>query len=231
MATTAERIAQVRARIDQACLDAGRAPDSVRLLAASKTQPAKVVAEALAAGQTLLGENRAQSLRDKAPLLAAHNPAPDWHFIGRLQKNKIKYVLPWASLIHTVDSLGLAEAIASRAAKASRPIGLLVQVNIGRDPAKSGVEPEQALELCRAIHELPSVELRGLMTMPPATEEPEGARPFFAHLAQLAAQGRAEGLPTHELSMGMSADFAQAVAEGSTIIRIGTAIFGARQYT
>jgi len=221
----AQNIAQIQAAIRAACIDAGRPADSVRLLAASKTQPAEIVREALDAGQTLLGENRAQSLRDKAPLLAAHSPPPQWHFIGRLQKNKVKYVVPWATLIHTVDSLALAQEIAKRA---SRPIGVLIQVNTGDDPAKGGVCTDDALALCQQVHELPGVELRGLMTMPPITSDPAAAAPFFRTLSDIAAQGRDRGLPTDELSMGMTADFPVAIANGATIIRVGTAIFGAR---
>ena len=219
------RIKAVRRGIDEACIGAGRAPSSVRLLAASKTQPADVIREALSAGHTLLGENRAQSLRDKAPVLASHDPSPEWHFIGRLQKNKIKYVVPWATLIHTVDSLALAQAIAQRS---PHPIGVLVQVNVGDDPAKGGVSSTDALQLCEQIDTLTGIELRGLMTMPPATQSPQEASPFFQALADLAARGRDKGLPTHELSMGMTSDFPYAVAEGATIIRVGTAIFGPR---
>ncbi len=223
--TIADRIADVRRRIDASCVAAGRAPDSVQLLAASKTQSPEIIRQALDAGQILLGENRAQSLRDKAPLLAAHDPAPVWHFIGRLQKNKVKYVVPWATLVHTVDSLPLAEEIAKRA---SSPIGVLVQVNTGDDPAKGGVSTSGAMDLCRQIHDLPGLSLRGLMTMPPLTENPADAGPCFQALADLAARARADGLPAEELSMGMTGDFAVAVAHGATIIRVGTAIFGAR---
>ena len=224
--TIAHRIAEVRSRIDLACTEAGRDPASVRLLAASKTQPPQRVREALEAGQILLGENRAQSLRDKAPELAAHQPAPQWHFIGRLQKNKVKYVVPWATLIHTVDSLALAQAISERA---SHEIGVLVQVNTGDDPAKGGVSTSDALRLCEHIHALPGIALKGLMTMPPITETPAQAAPFFQTLFHLAEQARKEGLPVHELSMGMTADFPVAIANGATIIRVGTAIFGARE--
>ncbi len=220
----ADHIADVRSRIDASCMAAGRAPETVQLLAASKTQSPEIIRQALDAGQTLLGENRAQSLRDKAPLLAAHDPAPVWHFIGRLQKNKVKYVVPWATLIHTVDSLPLAEEIAKRA---SSPIGVLVQVNTGDDPAKGGISTSGALDLCRQIHDLPGLSLRGLMTMPPLTEDPADAAPCFQALAFLAARARADGLPAEELSMGMTGDFPVAVAHGATIIRVGTAIFGA----
>jgi len=221
----AEQVAQVRADVAAACLAAGRDPGATRVLAAAKTMPLDRIRAALDAGQTLLGENRAQDLRDKAPHLAAHDPAPEWHFIGRLQRNKVKYVVRWATLIHTVDSLALAEAIASRA---PGPIGVLVQVNTGNDVAKGGAAPEQVLDLAATIHDLDGVDLRGLMTLPPWADDPTETLEHFQTLADLAAQGRANGLPLTELSMGMSRDFKQAIAAGSTIVRIGTAIFGAR---
>jgi pyridoxal phosphate enzyme (YggS family) len=219
------RVRALQEKIAAAAVAAGRDPASVALLAASKTQSVEAIQEALVAGQTLLGENRAQSLRDKAPRLASHSPAPSWHFIGRLQKNKIKYVVPWARLIHTVDSLALAQAIG---AKTSEPIGVLIQVNTGNDPAKGGVAPSTVLTLAEEINQVKGVHLRGLMTIPPFTDDPDQATPFFEELAALAEAGRARGLPLHELSMGMSGDFHQAIAAGSTIVRIGTAIFGAR---
>jgi len=220
-----QRILGVRSRIDAACREAGRDPATVRLLAASKTQVPAVIQEALDSGHTLFGENRAQSMRDKAPLLAAHVPTPEWHFIGRLQKNKVKYVVPWATLIHTVDSLSLAEEIAKRA---HQPVGVLVQVNTGDDPAKGGVSTADALHLCEQIHALPGIDLKGLMTMPPMTDDAGGAGQYFQILADLAEEARNKGLPAHELSMGMTADFPVAIAHGATIIRVGTAIFGPR---
>ena len=132
----ADRIARVHAEVAQAAVDAGRDPASVAVLGACKTKPCQsLIREAIDAGQVLLGENRAQSLRDKAPLLASH-PSPDWHFIGRLQKNKVKYVVPWVSMIHTIDNLALAEAISARA---PGPIGVLIQVNTGEDAAEKAV--------------------------------------------------------------------------------------------
>ena len=171
------------------------------------------------------GESRAQELRDKAPALAAHLHPPQWHFIGRLQRNKVKYVVRWASLIHTVDTIALATEIATRA---PRPIGVLVQVNTGTDPAKGGVAPDQALTLCQQIDALDNIELCGLMTLPPWTDDPDGASPFFATLGRLAEAGRQHELPLHTLSMGMSRDFEGAIAHGATIIRLGTALFGPR---
>ena len=218
-------IASVHAEVAQAAIDAGRDPASVSILAATKTQPVDKLLAALRAGQTLMAENRAQELRDKAPLLASHDPAPQWHFIGRLQKNKIKYVVPWASLIHTIDSLALAMAIS---AKAPGPIGVLIQVNTGGDTAKGGVLPATALDLAKSIDQLDKLTVRGFMTMPPMTDDPEGCAPFFSAVADLGARGQAAGLQTDILSMGMSRDHKVAIRCGSTLVRIGTGIFGSR---
>lgn len=199
-----------------------RLPPSVTLIAVSKTRPAEAVREALAVGQVHFGENYAQELRDKADEVGK---GPIWHFIGSLQRNKVKYVVGRASLIHDVDSFALAEEIGKRSGH--RPTGILVGVNMG-ESQKSGVAPAEALDLCKAVMALPGVQLRGLMTIPPATDDPEGATPFFAELADLAARGRAAGLPLTELSMGMSHDWPVALRHGATMIRVGTAIFGAR---
>jgi len=221
----ADRIEQVHRDVAQAAIDCGREPSEVRVLGACKTKPVDLIREALAAGQTLLAENRAQEMRDKAPLLAAHTPPPEWHFIGRLQKNKVKYVVPWVQVIHTIDSFALAEAISKRA---PNNIGVLIQVNTGDDINKGGVQVSDALDLAKQIEQLDSLTVRGFMTVPPMTEDPEDCAPFFAEVADLARRGRADGLLTDTLSMGMSRDYRVAVREGSTIVRIGTAIFGAR---
>jgi len=224
--TIAERIQRVHADVAAACQAAGRDPSEVRILGACKTKPVELIRDALVAGQTLLAENRAQALRDKAPLLAAHSPPPEWHFIGRLQKNKIKYVVPWAQIIHTVDSLALAQAISSRAPNS---IGVLVQVNTGEDANKGGVHPGNALDVAKEIERLDNLTVRGFMTLPPMTEDPEDCAPYFAEVAALAKHGQADGLQTDILSMGMSRDYRVAIREGSTMVRIGTAIFGARE--
>ncbi len=221
----ADRIEQVQRDVAQAAIDCGRDPSEVRVLGACKTKPVDLIREALAAGQTLIAENRAQEMRDKAPLLAAHTPPPEWHFIGRLQKNKVKYVVPWVQVIHTVDSLALAEAVSKRA---PNNIGVLIQVNTGDDTNKGGVQVSDALDLAKQIEQLDSLTVRGFMTVPPMTDDPEDCAPFFAEVADLARRGRADGLLTNTLSMGMSRDYRVAVREGSTIVRIGTAIFGAR---
>ena len=235
-----QRLRAVQDRVEAACRAAGRDPGSVRLLAATKTRTVEEIAQVVKAGQSLLGENRAQELRDKVEPLAAAlppgQPVPEWHFIGPLQRNKIKYVVGRARLVHAVDSLKLAQELsqAASALPADRdppggpPLGVLVEVNVGGEASKAGVPPDQALALCEEIARLPGLALRGLMTIPPETEDMAQARAWFRVLAELAAQGRARGLPLQELSMGMSGDLEAAIAEGATIVRVGTAIFGPR---
>jgi pyridoxal phosphate enzyme (YggS family) len=213
-----ENLINVGAQIDAAARSAGRDPTAITLVAVSKTVPAERVREALRAGHTLFGENYAQELRDKAraPELAGAR----WHFLGPLQRNKVKYVVGVAELIHSVDSPSLLDEIAARADKLGVVQRCLVQVNVGREPQKSGCAPEALPALLRAFAERPSVRCEGLMCIPPDGVPP---RPFFDNLAKLAA---AERLGT--LSMGMSSDFVEAIAAGATIVRVGTAIFGER---
>jgi pyridoxal phosphate enzyme (YggS family) len=211
-----ENLDNVRQNIAAAARAAGRDPTAVTLLAISKTVPAERVREALAAGQALFGENYAQELRDKARQVEGAR----WHFVGPLQRNKVKYVVGVAELIHTVDSPSLLDEIAARADRLGMVQRCLVQVNIGREPQKRGCVPEEVPALVQAFAARPSVRCEGLMCIPP---EGVPARPFFDNLAELAA---GEQLGT--LSMGMSGDFAEAIAAGATIVRIGTAIFGAR---
>lgn len=197
-------------------------PPGVRLVAVSKTRPAADVRTAMAAGQRIFGENYAQELRDKAEEVG---PGPEWHFIGSLQRNKVKYVVGRAALVHDVDSLALAEEIGKRSGPT--PTAILVGVNMG-EAQKSGVPREQVLDFAKSLSGVAGITLRGLMTIPPPNEDPEAAAPFFAELADLAARGRAAGLPLTELSMGMSHDWPVAVRHGATLVRVGSAIFGAR---
>jgi hypothetical protein len=221
----AEQLQQVRERIAAACARAGRDAGEVVLVAVTKTHPAEIVREALAAGQLDFGENYVQELVAKHD---AVGEGPRWHYIGHLQRNKVKHVAPWVHLIHTVDALPLAEEIDKRAAAYERHIGVLVQVNVAGEEQKSGCAPDVVAGLLRAASALPHLELRGLMTMPPFWPA-EQVRPFFRALRELRERLRGEtGLPLPELSMGMSADFEVAVEEGATMVRVGTAIFGAR---
>jgi hypothetical protein len=219
----AENLDRVRATLTAASVAAGRPTGAVRLVAVSKLRPAADVLEAAAAGQVDFGENYAQELRDKADAISL---PVRWHFIGALQRNKVKYIVGRATLVHDVDNLALAEEIGRRSGATAT--GILLGVNIGEEPQKSGVLPKAALALARAVSVVPGITLRGLMCIPPAVDEPEAAAPFFAALADLAARGRAEGLPLDELSMGMSHDYPVAIRHGATLVRVGTAIFGAR---
>lgn len=221
----AEGLARVRGGIAEACAAAGRDPSEVHLVAVSKTHPPDAIRAAYAAGQRNFGENYAQELRDKARALA---DLPDlrWHFVGRIQSNKAKYIAPVAVRVHALDSIEHARALVDRAE--GREVTCLVAVNVADEDTKSGVLPADALDLCRALHALPGIALAGLMTMPPPTDDPEDAAPFFARLADLAARGRAQGLPLTELSMGMTGDYPVAIRHGATWVRIGTAIFGPR---
>ena len=205
----------LRARIDAAARRAGRDPGNVLLLGASKTVPAPVLATTLAAGLVDYGENRAQELLAKAVELDDAMPAPRWHFLGRLQRNKVAALAPRVTLWHSVDRLEVGAAIARRAPGAR----ILVEVNLAREDQKGGCDPDALSGLADELRAL-ELQVAGLMTVPPADRDP---RPFFAEL-----RARAERLGVGELSMGMSGDFEVAVEEGATIVRVGRALFGAR---
>ncbi|MBK5274663.1 MAG: YggS family pyridoxal phosphate-dependent enzyme [Desulfuromonadales bacterium] len=218
----------IRDRIASAALAGGREPASVRLVAVSKTRPAEDVREALRAGQTVFGENYVQELVEKA---AGIQEAVEWHFIGHMQSNKVKQIAGLVSMIHSVDRLSLAEEISRQWGKLGCCCDILIQVNISGEATKSGTSEAEALQLVRAVAQLPNVRVQGLMTMPPFFDDPEAARPFFAELLHLSQLIEAEGVPgveMRELSMGMSGDFEAAIQEGATLVRIGTSIFGTR---
>jgi len=229
MPSVAENLARVRERIAAAAQQAGRDPAEITLVAVSKTQPAEAVEEALAAGATDLGENYAQELRDKYALIGGR---ARWHFIGHPQTNKLRYLVPQCVLIHSVDSERLAAEVNQRAARLGHRQAVLLEVNLSGEESKFGLSPEAALGLAPEVAAMPAVELRGLMTMPPLAPEAEAARPYYVALRRLAERLREAGLPaeaTRELSMGMTADLEVAIAEGATLVRVGTAIFGARR--
>lgn len=225
--TVAERLARVRARIAAAEANAGRPPGSVTLVAVSKTFSAGAAIEAVAAGAADLGENRAQELRDKS---AALGPGRDvrWHFVGHLQTNKVRVVVGTASLIHSVDRFGLAEAIGRRAVQLGMSQEVLIQVALAGEAAKQGIEPGRAVALAEEVAGIEGVTVRGLMTIPPIPQDPEDSRPFYGQLAELSEilQGVLPGAA--ELSMGMTRDFEVAIEEGATLVRVGEAIFGPR---
>jgi pyridoxal phosphate enzyme (YggS family) len=208
-----EGLARVRERIAAACARAGRPEASVTLIAVSKTKPLELIREAVAAGQRSFGENYAQEFREKV----GDEPGLDWHFIGALQTNKVKYVAGKAALVHTCDRLSLAQELSKRAGKEQR---VLLEINIGREPQKAGVLPEDALELLEQVRALSKLKCDGLMCIPPAEGDP---RVHFRALRELGGR-----LGLRELSMGMSADYEAAIEEGATVVRVGTAIFGSR---
>jgi hypothetical protein len=220
----AARLEEVRARIAEAAARAGR-PGAVRLLAVSKNKPAEAIRAAYAAGQREFGENYAQELAQKAEALRDLDGIV-WHFIGRLQRNKARQVAAIARVVHTVDRVELATELGKRAPAGVR-LRVLVEVNVSGETSKGGCAPGELGAVLAAIHAAPSLEAAGLMTIPPDTEDPGEARPFFAALRALRdAHGGAAALP--ELSMGMTHDHVVAIEEGATLVRIGTAIFGAR---
>jgi len=209
-------LSRVRERIAAACSRAGRDPASVRLIAVSKTKPIEMLREAVAAGQTIFGENYAQELREKAAALAG----VEWHFIGALQTNKARLVVGRAALIHTCDRLALARELSKRAKAVGLVQRVLLEVNVGREAQKAGVLPEDVPALLEQVRALPALACEGLMCIPPSQRDP---RPSFRLLRQL---GTACGLS--QLSMGMSADYEAAIEDGATLVRVGTSIFGER---
>jgi pyridoxal phosphate enzyme (YggS family) len=220
-------LARVRARIAEAERAAGRAPGAARLVAVSKRMTADDVRAALAAGQVDLGESYGQELRDKRQALAGEPVPPRWHFIGPLQANKVKYVAGHVALVHSVDSVELLEELERRGADQA----CLVQVNVAGEAQKRGVAPAALPALLDRFATLAHLRCEGLMTVPPLTEDPALARPHFAALRALRDREAATARPNvdlRELSMGMSHDLEVAVAEGATLVRVGTAIFGAR---
>lgn len=217
------RLAVIETRIQQACQLSGRSRDAVRLVAVSKTRTLPELEAALASGVVDLGENYAQELRDKAGALG---DVARWHYIGSLQRNKVKYVAPVTHLFHAFSDIRLADEFAKRR---ETPMPVLIAVNTGGEASKSGVPVEEALGLAQQVDQHPGVELKGLMTIPPFQADPADVAPYFKTLADLAAEGRRQGLPLTELSMGMSHDFEVAIAHGATLVRVGTALFGPRE--
>jgi PLP dependent protein len=218
----AGRLADVRARIAAAARRAGRDPDEVRLLAISKFQPVTAVRAAVAAGQMDFGENRAQELAAKLDQAPA---GVRWHFVGRLQRNKVKQVVGRVELIHSVDRVTVAEAIATHVAGRDLPQRVLVQVDVAGEPQKGGCAPEDLPALLERTRQLDGIAVTGLMTIPPVDADPAA---MFERLRALRAHHLSTFPELIELSMGMSADIEAAVAHGATIVRVGTAIFGPR---
>lgn len=225
-----ENLKKVQERIKAACQRSGRKTSDVTLIAVSKTKPEEDIMALYETGQRDFGENYIQELRKK------HDDLPKdirWHMIGHLQRNKVKYIAEYVSLIHSVDSLLLAQTIEKEAVKHDRVIPILIEVNVAREESKFGVSIEDAPKLADQIADLPHVRVEGFMTSAPFVEDPEEDRPFFRSLRQLSVDMNSKNynnVNVNVLSMGMTNDFEVAVEEGSTMVRVGTAIFGERNY-
>jgi pyridoxal phosphate enzyme (YggS family) len=228
MTTIATQLQTVRARIAAACLAAGRDPQAVRLLAVSKTFGPDAVAEAYAAGQTAFGENYIQEAVEKMAALS-HLPL-EWHCIGPIQSNKTRLVAQHFAWAHTVDRLKIAQRLSEQRPPELAPLQVCIQVNVDGGPTKSGVVPADALALAREVAALPRLRLRGLMCIPEPAPDFEAARAVFMRAKALFDQANEAGLQLDTLSMGMTADLEAAVHAGSTLVRVGTAIFGGRSY-
>jgi len=227
MSDIAANLQAVIARIETAARQAGRDPAGVRLLAVSKTWPATDVQAAITAGQRAFGENYVQEGVDKIAALAGQGL--EWHFIGPLQSNKTRPVAEHFDWVHSIERLKIAQRLAEQRPASLPPLNVCVQVNVSGETSKSGCEPSQAPALCHAVATLPGLRLRGLMAIPAPAEDFAAQRAPFAALRKLYEQLQGEGLALDTLSMGMSHDLAAAVAEGATLVRIGTAIFGERK--
>jgi len=219
----------IRDRINLVANRAGRKPEEIKLIAVSKKKPTSAIREAARASQLIFSENYLQDAKGKIEELNDLNLT--WHFIGHLQSNKAKIAASLFDMVETVDRLKIAKAINRHAGDLGKTIDILVQVNTSREEQKSGVLPENCEELLAAIKPLPNLRLKGLMTIPPFTPDPEDSRPYFQQLAQLAHQMAAyfHEQNNNELSMGMTRDFTIAIEEGATMVRVGTAIFGTRE--
>ena len=232
MSTIAENVARIREKMAEAAKQAGRDPESIRLCAATKMNDAAAVREAIAAGVDCCGENRVQEIQEKRPQ-GAYEGKP-LHFIGHLQTNKVKYIVGVVDLIESVDRLELLECIEKQAAKIGVTQDILFEINIGAEESKSGVGPDDLWPLLDAAAAKTHIKVRGLMAIPPADADDTATRRFFAEMRELLAKAAARGYENARmniLSMGMSHDYAAAIAEGATIVRVGTAIYGARDYS
>lgn len=227
----AENYRMVDKKVQEACARAGRDRNEVTLIAVSKTKPVAMIQEAMAVGANVFGENKVQELCDKYELLPKDL---HWHLIGHLQRNKVKYIIGKVDLIHSVDSLRLAEEISKEAVKKETEENILIEVNVAGEESKFGVSVADTEELVRQIAVLPGIHIQGLMTIAPYVENPEQNRPVFRALKKLAVDIKMKNIDNVHmdvLSMGMTGDYEVAVEEGATMVRVGTGIFGERDYS
>lgn len=226
-----ENLRTVEEKVRKACERAGRDPKEVTLIAVSKTKPIEMVQEAYDAGKRDFGENKAQEMKQKYEVMPKDIR---WHFIGHLQTNKIKYLLGRTCLIHSVDSLHLAQAIEAECVKRNQEVDILIEVNVAQEATKFGLKLEETLALVREAAKLPHLHVQGLMTIAPYVEDPEQNRPIFASLRKLSVDIAAKNIDNvhmNVLSMGMTGDYEVAIEEGATMVRVGTGIFGQRDYS
>lgn len=229
MTTIAENYLAVKKRVAEAAVRSGRRPEDITLIAVSKTKPVDKIKQAVEAGANILGENKVQEIMAKYDEI--HGVS--WHLIGHLQTNKVKYIIDKVKMIHSVDSLKLAEEISKRAVKANVTMNVLVEINIGSEESKSGTALEDAEQLCLDIAKLDGIKVKGLMCVAPAVEDPQNARVYFKKMNKLFVDIKSknyDNIDMQYLSMGMTHDFEVAIEEGANIVRVGTAIFGARNY-
>ena len=225
-----ENLKTVEERIQSACKKAGRKREEITLIAVSKTKPPHMLQEAYDLGVRIFGENKVQEIREKYEVLPKDI---DWHMIGHLQRNKVKYLMGKVVLIHSVDSLRLAEQIEHEAAKADIVMPVLIEVNVAEEESKFGTTSEAAMQLVEAVSKLPHIKIRGLMTIAPFTDNPEDNRIYFRKLKQLSVDIKSKNIDNvsmNVLSMGMTGDYEVAIEEGATMVRVGTGIFGKRNY-
>ena len=226
MSSVRENLLKVTERIEKAALNVGRDPEKIKLVGVSKTVETDRIKEAVEAGITILGENYVQEAQKKIEEIG--RPV-SWHFIGHLQSNKAKYAIRLFDMIHSLDSVSLAEELNRRAEQADRMMKVMIEVNLSMEATKFGTDEERVLSLAKRIQNLNHLSLEGLMTMPPYFDSPELSRPYYIALRELKERMAKEGITMKELSMGMSNDFEIAVEEGATYVRVGTAIFGPRR--
>jgi PLP dependent protein len=226
MSSIKENLLRVMEKIEKAARKIGRNPNEIKLVAVSKTVEAARIMEAIEAGVSILGENYVQEAQKKIEEIGS---PVSWHFIGHLQTNKAKYAIRLFDMIHSLDSVPLAEELNRRAEQADRVMKVMIEVNLSKEATKFGTDEEVVVNLAKRVQNLNHLSLEGLMTMPPYFDSPEMSRPYYIALRALKEKMVKEGVPMKDLSMGMSNDFEIAIEEGATYVRVGTAIFGPRK--
>ena len=225
-----ENLSMVENKIAAACKRAGRERDEVKLIAVSKTQPVEAIREAIEYGINSFGENRVQELREKTEIIKDNL---DWHLIGHLQTNKVKYVVGKVSLIHSLENIRLAEALDKEAAKLGVTVDVLAEINVAKEASKFGVNPEDAENFISEVSKFPNINIKGLMTVAPYTDISEENRKYFRQLKKIMVDLNSKNIHNvnmNVLSMGMTGDYEVAIEEGATLVRVGTGIFGSRNY-